>query len=64
MLLAQSGKMPGVWGQRPIACGVIVVPREKAKEVAEYAKHILEGDKEGRRGLYKQLGLPEDESVR
>lgn len=44
--------------------GVIVVPREKAKEVAEYAKHILEGDKEGRRGLYKQLGLPEDDSVR
>jgi regulator of RNase E activity RraA len=44
--------------------GVIVVPREKAKEVAEYAKHILEGDKEGRRGLYKQLGLPEDDSVK
>jgi len=44
--------------------GVIVVPREKAKEVAEYARHIMEGDKEGRRGLYKQLGLPEDDSVR
>jgi regulator of RNase E activity RraA len=44
--------------------GVIVVPREKAKEVAEYAQSILEGDKEGRRGLYKQLGLPEDDSVR
>jgi regulator of RNase E activity RraA len=44
--------------------GVIVVPREKAKEVAEYAKHILEGDKEGRRGLYKQLGLPDDASVK
>jgi regulator of RNase E activity RraA len=44
--------------------GVVVVPREVAKEVAEYAKAILVGDKEGRRGLYKKLGLPEDESVR
>jgi regulator of RNase E activity RraA len=44
--------------------GVIVVPREKAKEVAEYARHILEGDKEGRRSLYKQLGLPDDPSVK
>lgn len=44
--------------------GVVVVPREKAKEVAEYAKHILEGDKEGRRSLYKQLGLPDDASVK
>lgn len=44
--------------------GVIVVPREKAKEVAEYAKGILEGDKAGRRNLYKKLGIPEDDSVR
>ncbi|MCX5645754.1 MAG: RraA family protein [Phycisphaerae bacterium] len=44
--------------------GVVVVPREKAKEVAEYAKGIMEGDKTGRRGLYKKLGLPEDDSVR
>jgi len=44
--------------------GVVVVPREVAKEVAEYAKTILDGDKEGRRGLYKKLGLPEDDSVR
>ncbi len=44
--------------------GVIVVPREKAKEVAEYAKSIMEGDKEGRRDLYKKLGLPEDDSVK
>jgi regulator of RNase E activity RraA len=44
--------------------GVVVVPREVAKEVAEYAKAILVGDKEGRRGLYQKLGLPEDESVR
>jgi regulator of RNase E activity RraA len=44
--------------------GVIVVPREHAAEVAKYAKATLEGDKAARRGLYKQLGLPEDDSVR
>jgi len=44
--------------------GVVVVPRERAKEVADYAKATMEGDKEGRRGLYKKLGLPEDDSVR
>lgn len=44
--------------------GVVVVPREKAKEVAEYARGIMEGDKTGRRGLYQKLGMPEDDSVR
>jgi regulator of RNase E activity RraA len=44
--------------------GVVVVPREKAQEVAEYAKATLEGDKKGRRGLYEKLSLPEDDSVR
>jgi 4-hydroxy-4-methyl-2-oxoglutarate aldolase len=44
--------------------GVIVVPREKAQEVAEYARSTLESDKTARRGLYDQLGLPEDDSVR
>ncbi len=44
--------------------GVICVPREKAREVAEYAQATMKGDKAGRRGLYKQLGLPEDDSVR
>lgn len=43
--------------------GVIVVPRAHAKEVAEYAHKIIEGDKAGRRNLYKQLGLPPDDSV-
>jgi len=43
--------------------GVIVVPRAKAKDVAEYAKAILDGDKAGRRNLYKKLGLPPDDSV-
>ncbi len=44
--------------------GVIVVPREVAREVAEYAKATMEGDKAGRRNLYKKLGLPEDDSVK
>ena len=44
--------------------GVIVVPRAVAEDVARYAHKILEGDKAGRRNLYKQLGLPEDASVK
>ena len=44
--------------------GVIVVPREHAEKVAKYARATLESDKAARRGLYQQLGLPEDDSVR
>lgn len=44
--------------------GVVVVPRGVAKEVAEYARVILDGDKAGRRQLYKKLGLPPDDSVK
>jgi len=44
--------------------GVIVVPRAHAKEVAEYAKAIIEGDKAGRLRLYEKLGLPLDDSVK
>lgn len=44
--------------------GVICVPREKAREVAEYARATMEGDKAGRRNLYQKLRLPEDASVR
>jgi 4-hydroxy-4-methyl-2-oxoglutarate aldolase len=44
--------------------GVIIVPREHAAEVAEYARATLESDKAARRNLYHQLGLPEDDSVR
>ena len=44
--------------------GVIVVPREKAKEVAEYALDTIEGDKAGRRDLYEKLGLKPDDSVK
>jgi regulator of RNase E activity RraA len=43
--------------------GVLVVPRAVARDVARYAKRILEGDKDGRRKLYEKLGLPKDKSV-
>ena len=44
--------------------GVIVVPREKAEQVAKYALEILTQDKEGRRQLYEKVGLPEDKTVK
>lgn len=44
--------------------GVIVVPRAQALKVAAYAHKILAGDKDARRGLYQQLGLPADKSVK
>jgi 4-hydroxy-4-methyl-2-oxoglutarate aldolase len=44
--------------------GVLVVPRAAAADVARYARTILDGDKEGRRELYKKLGLPADPSIR
>jgi len=44
--------------------GVVVVPRARAAAVAKYARTILEGDKEGRRDLYKKLGLKPDVSIK
>ena len=44
--------------------GVVVVPRARAEEVARYARKILEGDNTARRGVYRQLGLPPDDSVK
>ena len=44
--------------------GVVVVPRSKAEAVAAYARKIMEGDKEGRRDLYKKLGLKPDPSIK
>jgi regulator of RNase E activity RraA len=44
--------------------GVIVVPREHAEKVAIFARETMEKDKEGRRELFKRLGLPLDESVK
>jgi 4-hydroxy-4-methyl-2-oxoglutarate aldolase len=43
--------------------GVIVVPREHATAVAEFAREILVGDKQGRKELYKKLGMPLDKTV-
>ncbi|HEU5080937.1 MAG TPA: RraA family protein [Opitutaceae bacterium] len=44
--------------------GVVVVPRDVALKVADYAHRIIEEDKAGRRALYQKLGLPEDPSVK
>jgi len=44
--------------------GVVVVPRAVAADVARYARTILDNDKAGRRELYRDLGLPEDPSVK
>ncbi len=44
--------------------GVVVVPRAKAKEVADYARAILETDKSARRGLYQKLNMQTDDSVK
>jgi 4-hydroxy-4-methyl-2-oxoglutarate aldolase len=43
--------------------GVVVVPREQAGVVARAARQILESDKSGRRGLYRELRMPEDNTV-
>lgn len=44
--------------------GVVIVPREKAYEVATYARKELENDKIGRRKLYDLLGWRYDDTVR
>lgn len=44
--------------------GVVVVPRNVAKQVAEYAQEVLKKDKAGRLNLYKSLGLPLDKTVK
>jgi 4-hydroxy-4-methyl-2-oxoglutarate aldolase len=43
--------------------GVVCVPREFAKPVAEFAHEILNGDKKARRALYERLGMPLDKTV-
>ena len=43
--------------------GVVVVPAEKAADVAGIARKILDGDRKGRGKLYKQAGLPPDSTV-
>jgi len=43
--------------------GVIVVPREKAKQVGELAREIMTGDQKSRARRYQDLGIPLDETV-
>jgi len=43
--------------------GVVVVPRNKARDVAKIARIQLIKDKEGRRRHYEKLGMPLDETV-
>jgi 4-hydroxy-4-methyl-2-oxoglutarate aldolase len=43
--------------------GVVVVPRERAAEVAEAAREELRLDKAARKRLYQQLGIPLDQTV-
>ena len=43
--------------------GVIVVPRERAEEVAKFAREVIQKDKEARRQLYEKAGLPADITV-
>lgn len=44
--------------------GVVVVPRAKAEVVARYARRIMDGDKAGRRELYKEQGIKADDSIK
>jgi len=44
--------------------GVVVVPREKAHDVAMYSRKELEMDKEGRRKLYDIMGWNYDDTVK
>jgi len=44
--------------------GVIVVPRNVAQQVAEYAREILNKDKSGRKNLYESLNRELDKTVK
>lgn len=44
--------------------GVIVVPRNVARQVAEFARAILDKDKSARKDLYESLGKPLDKTVK
>ncbi len=45
------------------ADGVVVLPREKAEQVAAFARQIFVKDKEARTGLYKQVGMEVNNTV-
>jgi len=44
--------------------GVIIVPRDKAEQVAKYAHEILAKDKSVRKDLYEKVCLPLDKTVK
>ena len=44
--------------------GVIVVPRTVAEQVANYAREILDKDREARRSLYETMGRTLDQTVK
>jgi 4-hydroxy-4-methyl-2-oxoglutarate aldolase len=44
--------------------GVVVVPRAVAKDVAAYARTILNNDKSGRKNLYESMGRELDKTVK
>jgi len=46
------------------ADGVIVVPREHAEQVANYAREILQKDKSARKQLYEKLKMPSDRTIK
>ena len=43
--------------------GVLVIPRERAEEVLEFAAAVLKGDQRDRAGLYKALDYDPDETL-
>lgn len=43
--------------------GVIIVPQDRAEEVAKYARQEADHDKAGRRAMYEQLGWAPDHTV-
>jgi len=45
------------------ADGVVVVPRERAAQVAAFAREILVKDKGARKQLYEKVGIPQDKTV-
>ncbi len=46
------------------ADGVIVVPRQRAEEVAGHARQVLNKDKAARQDLYRNVGMPPDQTTR
>jgi len=44
--------------------GVMVIPQQKARQVARFARRELDNDKASRRKLYESLGMTLDDTVR